>query len=260
MSSQLFQIVVLTLVFTTFAVQCGTGLNKVGFQTKYDTNTKRTTYQGLSCPGYDWTSQKTPNKAAAQCIQFEAPTTPIISKSARDAFVYEGATFDKCAGHNSPGKGMSQENGIYHYHNEPGKNCVYTGVLGKHSPLFAVMYDGVPLYGVFGDNGTYPTNLDECNGHVDITYPYYHYHLTANSKYPYTVNCLKGCLENTSPQINGVACDKAEIQYDYSSLKIQLNTHVKQFDCATATVTPTISTISSDSMKISFSFSLFIWS
>jgi hypothetical protein len=34
-----------------------------------------------------------------------------------------------------------------------------------------------------GDNGALPQNLDECNGHVDQSYPYYHYHST--STYPY---------------------------------------------------------------------------
>ena len=71
---------------------------------------------------------------------------------------------------------------------------------GQHSPLFAVMADGIPLFGPLGDNGsiltlgtslspsTSATTLDVCGGHVDTTYPYYHYHLpysaAGNYSYP----------------------------------------------------------------------------
>jgi len=39
------------------------------------------------------------------------------------------------------------------------------------------MIDGIPLFGPYGDNGVIPSDLDECGGHVDNTYPWYHYHL-----------------------------------------------------------------------------------
>ena len=149
---------------------------------------------------------------------------------------------------------MSQDMGIYHYHNEPGPGCVYTDVKNQHSPLFAVMYDGVPLYGVYGDNGIAPTNLDECNGHVDTSHNYYHYHLPANLTYPYTVNCLKGCLDNTVPKVTGEACNAATTQYDYSSLKTQLNSKVKTFNCSsTGSLPPPPGSFSS---KISISLIL----
>lgn len=106
----------------------------------------------------------------------------------RDAFVYEGATFDAtCGGHASP-------TGQFHYHSEPKNGCVAAAVAGQHSPLLGIMIDGVPLYGALGDSGVVPSDLDACNGHLDTTNPFYHYHATANMKYPYLMNCFRGCL------------------------------------------------------------------
>jgi hypothetical protein len=57
----------------------------------------------------------------------------------RDAYVYEGATFDtKCGGHASPG-------GEFHYHSEPKSGCIVAAVAQQHSPLLGIMIDGVPL-------------------------------------------------------------------------------------------------------------------
>jgi hypothetical protein len=135
-----------------------------------------------------------------------------------DAYLNEGVSFDTCGGH-------PQQQGVYHYHAETSAGCVYTDVKGQHSPLFGWMFDGVPIYGVYGDNGAYPTNLDVCNGHIDTTYPFYHYHVTANMTYPYTVNCLKGCISNTvNTLLNSAAtaCTPQATQYDYSSLRMLL--------------------------------------
>ena len=58
----------------------------------------------------------------------------------RDAYVFEGATFDTtCGGHASP-------TGEFHYHSEPKSGCVAAAVAGQHSPLLGIMVDGVPLY------------------------------------------------------------------------------------------------------------------
>ncbi|KAI8853946.1 hypothetical protein BC829DRAFT_429764 [Chytridium lagenaria] len=84
------------------------------------------------------------------------------------------------------------------------------------------MLDGIPIFGPLGDNGNVPTDLDECNGHVDSTYSFYHYHVAFNETYPYIVNCLKGCVSKTiskSVAANSApACSAATTQYDYSSL------------------------------------------
>lgn len=170
----------------------------------------------------------------------------------RDAYVFEGPTFDQCRGHASPSASGDSRKGIYHYHTNPAPGCVYTDVSGLHSPLFGIMFDGVPIYGKYGDNGILPTNLDECNGHVDTTCPFYHYHVTSNLTYPYLTNCLKGCLNGTTaisdqfvpmtmdkngnmirdisqnpmpppPQKpNILACNPQSKQYDYSPLKTQV--------------------------------------
>jgi hypothetical protein len=161
-------------------------------------------------------------------------------------------SFDQCRGHASP----SPTGGLYHYHAEPAPGCVYTDVNGQHSPLFAIMYDGVPMYGVKGDNGVVPNNLDECNGHVDNTHAYYHYHLQANLTYPYTINCLKGCLENTSPKINGEVCNASSTQYNYDSLKTQLNAVTKIFSCDGVTPLPPVS---GDSSMVSFSLLILLF-
>jgi hypothetical protein len=50
------------------------------------------------------------------------------------------------------------------------------------------------MYGALGDSGVVPSDLDACNGHLDTTNPFYHYHATANMQYPYLMNCLRGCL------------------------------------------------------------------
>jgi len=68
----------------------------------------------------------------------------------------------------------------------------------QHSPYFGIMADGIPIFGPYGDNGIAPTNLDECGGHVDNTYPFYHYHLPNGLIYPYTVTCLRGCIFNAN--------------------------------------------------------------
>jgi hypothetical protein len=84
------------------------------------------------------------------------------------------------------------------------------------------MADGIPIYGPYGDKGVFPTDLDECNGHVDSTHGFYHYHITPNYKYPYLTNCLKGCISKGSNLAHGPfgnslpACHPQNTQYDYT--------------------------------------------
>ena len=74
----------------------------------------------------------------------------------------------------------------YHYHSEPSPSCVTTlnGPAGAHSSIFAIMIDGVPLFGPLGDGGAAPTNLDVCGGHVDSTYGFYHVRKGVGLLYP----------------------------------------------------------------------------
>jgi hypothetical protein len=209
---------------------------------------------GDGCPGYDWTSQTTPNTAKQIFKTYKVPLAPVMSKNPYyvgikglngvantavleavgvaangvaiyangdannlDAYQNEGMSFDTCHGHPTQ---MSE----YHYHMEPSQGCVYTDSPGKHSPLFGIMFDGVPFFGQYGDNGVAPTDLDECGGHVDKTHPYYHYHLPKDMKFPYTLTCLRGCIYNVNnnphiqSQVKTIAtCEKADKQYDYTS-------------------------------------------
>ncbi|KAG2432960.1 hypothetical protein HXX76_008688 [Chlamydomonas incerta] len=136
-----------------------------------------------------------------------------------DAIINEGATLDDCRGHAAPG-------GVYHYHSEPGTGCAYTDTAGKHSPLYGIMLDSIPIYGAYGDNGAAPTDLDECGGHTDATYAFYHYHVTANLAPPYTTRCFRGCLSTnagggmSASASSSSSCTPAAKQYDYSALDI----------------------------------------
>jgi len=212
---------------------------------------------GNDCPGYDWTSQTTPNKAQQESISVTVPLTPTIATTptyvgfngpsgttnanfilgqigiarngvaiysnvdalGRNAYIYEGSSFDTCGGHPDP-------TGEYHYHMEPTQGCVYTDTPGQHSPVFGMMYDGIPIFGELGDNGVRPTNLDYCGGHVDNTYPFYHYHLPAGMAIPYTVNCLSGCIFSANGNMplqkyvtTSSSCQASATQYNYAALQ-----------------------------------------
>jgi hypothetical protein len=251
---------------TSTATVCGTttGTNSFTYTTvSDDASGTKTGYPGgyreissNGCPGYDWTSQTTPNKAQEQTKTVKLPLQPRISKNlyavgiknidgttntspvlgaigiaingvsiygnsdadSRDAYVYEGQTFDFCGGH-------PQQQGEYHYHSEPDAKCgIIKDESGKHSSLFGFMYDGIPIYGTKADNGVVPTDLDACGGHVDKTYPFYHYHLPADRKFPYTLTCLKGCVISPTTVKGSLKsdtysnCQQATDQYDYSPL------------------------------------------
>jgi len=218
---------------TTTGVACPTTTASAAQSpVKFDFTTvsSRVTISTTQCPPYDSSSQTTGNAPLKECLTYSYNYPPVFNAIAnkinlgvyydvaqtssnpnpqggaigvsingvavysntdgekRDAFVYEGETFDTCAGHASP-------DGIYHYHAEPTAGCVFTTAASTHSPLFAVMADGFGLYGQYGDNGTIPTDLDECSGHSDVSNPFYHYHLPyPYQTYPYILNCLRGCI------------------------------------------------------------------
>jgi len=139
----------------------------------------------------------------------------------RDAYVHEHKTFDPCEGHPAPG-------GIYHYHAKPCDKAFdenvttrifFSNKIGAHAELFGFMLDGIPIFGPYGDNGVLPTDLDECNGHVDKTYPFYHYHMEVNFTYPYLVNCLRGCVPVGKYHNLPTDCTPGSKQYDYSSMQ-----------------------------------------
>lgn len=78
-------------------------------------------------------------------------------------------------------------------------------------------YNFLCMYGSLGDGGAAPSDLDECNGHRDLTNQFYHYHATANMQYPYLMNCLRGCLTPGSCE-----ADASLPPMNYDSVKAQL--------------------------------------
>lgn len=55
--------------------------------------------------------------------------------------------------------------GDYHFHTEPlAAGCVYKATAGKHSPLFAVLIDSIPVYGPLGEQRrrTAPSHAHSC--------------------------------------------------------------------------------------------------
>lgn len=69
----------------------------------------------------------------------------------RNAYFWEGSSFDNCLGHPAP-------NGEYHHHVSP--NCLYNiNDNTNHSPIIGYAFDGFPIYGAYGytnANGTGP--------------------------------------------------------------------------------------------------------
>jgi YHYH protein/Secretion system C-terminal sorting domain len=67
----------------------------------------------------------------------------------RNAYYYEGISFDACLGHPAP-------NGGYHNHVNP--SCLYDATnTTVHSPIIGFAFDGYPIYGAYGyasPNGT----------------------------------------------------------------------------------------------------------
>lgn len=60
----------------------------------------------------------------------------------RDAYVFEGGSFDLCLGHPAP-------NGEYHHHVSP--TCLYDQLNDEaHSDLIGYAFDGYPIYGAYG--------------------------------------------------------------------------------------------------------------
>lgn len=69
----------------------------------------------------------------------------------RNAYYYEGISFDACLGHPAPG-------GNYHNHVNPA--CLYnTANTTVHSPILGYAFDGYPIYGPYAYTNTNGTGL-----------------------------------------------------------------------------------------------------
>jgi len=103
---------------------------------------------------------------------------------------------DACGGHIDPG-------GWYHWHatatdiatplEEAGIESTCT-IAQDSGALFAYAFDGFAIYGHTEAEGTVPTELDECGGHIGMTETsdaaVYHYH--AGETFPNLPTCLVG--------------------------------------------------------------------
>lgn len=72
----------------------------------------------------------------------------------RNAYYWEGGSFDACKGHPSPDFTASPStNGIYHLHVSP--KCLYDQTASAaHSPIIGFAFDGFPIYGAYGFTNT----------------------------------------------------------------------------------------------------------
>mmetsp|Transcript_24845 Transcript_24845/g.37302 ORF Transcript_24845/g.37302 Transcript_24845/m.37302 type:complete len:372 (+) Transcript_24845:105-1220(+) len=137
---------------------------------------------------------------------------PATGPTGGDAGDDEIDTFDWCGAHADP-------DGIHHYHTAPyctnlAANATPVGTIlnpsALHSPLWGWAPDGFAIYGPYGDNGTAPTDLDDCQGHYNDSGAGggYHYHYNAgpmgtypqdsneDGGYPYFQACIRGCVPN----------------------------------------------------------------
>ena len=162
-----------------------------------------------------------------------APIYGPDTSNKQDAVIQESKVVDQCGGTNAPPLEFAFSlpiTGYYHYRKLPGEKTSgsktycpevmawYNETKKRHSPLAGFMADGIPIYGFYGANGQIPIDLDNCGGHKsDLAFYHYHFQM----KYPYSVNCLKGCADGSmNPGINSGKCNVDGTQTnDYSSLQ-----------------------------------------
>ena len=85
----------------------------------------------------------------------------------RNAYFFEGYSFDNCSGHASI---SSPVNGLYHHHCLP--NCYSTATTTtSHSPLLGYALDGFPIYGPYG----YTNATNSSSGLKKLSSSYYAY-------------------------------------------------------------------------------------
>ncbi|MGL4236370.1 YHYH protein [Tabrizicola sp.] len=114
-------------------------------------------------------------------IKYDAPA-PVD----RILGAYTLAPFDDCGGHVNPHAG-------YHYHAVTGCSPEIA-VIEDHAPTIGIAMDGYPLFAQLDPDGTEPSDLDECRGHVTEGIGY-HYHV-ADAGANQTIGCFKaeyGC-------------------------------------------------------------------
>jgi YHYH protein len=103
---------------------------------------------------------------------------------------------DTCGGHIDPGgwyhwHGTATDIDTVYKHNHVDAAC---GLKQSASAQFGYAFDGYPMFGSGEIDGSAPSRLDSCNGHVGPTAAHpegeYHYHSTAD--FPNLPRCLTG--------------------------------------------------------------------
>lgn len=95
---------------------------------------------------------------------------------------YTLAPFDDAGGHINVHQG-------YHYHAATGVSFSIPQSDG-HAPLIGYAMDGHGIYERLDEDGSEPTDLDDCRGHSDAVRGY-HYHVDAAGNNNF-INCLRG--------------------------------------------------------------------
>lgn len=155
--------------------------------------------------------QVNPNRIASQNITFRVPVSPASATASdtplgpigiavngvvfynqyaamRQPLTTEIISFDRYNGH------PNQQN-QYHYHFEP-----VSITASSKSRLIGVLLDGFPVYGPTEKDGSAPSGLDSCHGHVGATAEFasgiYHYHTSTDV--PYISGCFRGAAGSVS--------------------------------------------------------------
>lgn len=107
----------------------------------------------------------------------------------RNAYTYEGVSFDSCGGH-------PDQSGSYHNHVDP--SCLYTKSSTTHSPIIGWMMDGYPIYGPYGyTSNTNLTIKQMISGYQLRT------DLATNSVRNTLMSCASGTCVTTNAQYCG---------------------------------------------------------
>jgi hypothetical protein len=112
-------------------------------------------------------------------------------------------SIDPCGGHPDPFGyyhlhfGAEEMNNVLAANNMTDVTCV--NFTQSETAFVGFAKDGYPMYASKDQDGTLPSDLDECQGHTAVTADYadgvYHYHLS-NSSAPNLPECLKGISVN----------------------------------------------------------------
>ncbi len=145
-------------------------------KTTTESTTNTTDYWGISLDGFPF-AEKPPSSASNVGVAIPG--------------------LDTCGGH-------SQPDGPYHYHLIPqvidalleqeGIDRTCSFIDQSSNTILGYAKDGFPMYGYEDSDGTTPSDLDDCNGHIHETDDFpdgiYHYHITneidSNSDTGYT--------------------------------------------------------------------------